>query len=120
MRKTVFIAIVLLAACTDRGEPEIFTYSVDVDETSVVAVLMALDQISDVDVDNLLQLTESTAMDTEQQERFAVSFNGEDTEVLYHVWREQEDWVHLYFSSESEELTAAIKMATTPLARAGD
>ena len=83
----------------------------------------AIDQFPDLAfqyVDGLLDLTESTPMDDEQQKRFAVSFNGEETEILYHVWREQEDWVHLYFSSESEDLIAAIKVAMTPLARAGD
>ena len=120
MRITVFIALFLLAGCAPRGEPEVFTYSVDVDGPSVGALLTALDQITDVDVDDLLRLTESTAMDTEQQERFAVSFNGADTEILYHVWREQEDWVHLYFSSDSEELTGAIEAVAEPFARGGE
>jgi len=117
MRKSVFIALFLLAACAPSSEPEVFTYSVDVDGPSVGALLTALDQISDIDVDGLLTLTESTPMDDEQQQRFAVSFNGEDTEILYHVWREQEDWVHLYFSSDSEELTAAIEAAAEAFAR---
>jgi len=120
MRNTLFIAIFLLGACTSPGEPEVFTSSVDVDETSVRLVLTALDQVTDIDVDGLLELTETTPMDDEQQERFAVSFDGEKTEILYHVWREQEDWVHLYFSSESEDLIAAIEAATDPLARSGE
>jgi hypothetical protein len=120
MRNSVFIALFMLAACTSPGEPEVFTSSVDVDETSVSAALAALNAVTEVDVDGLLTLTQSTPMDNEQQQRFAVSFNGEETEILYHVWREQEDWVHIYFSSESEDLIAAIEAATTPLARDGE
>ena len=120
MRNIVFIALLALAACSPPGEPEVFTSSVDVDETAVSAALAALNAVTAVDVGGLLTLTESTPMDDEQQQRFAVTFNGEETEILYHVWREQEDWVHLYFSSESEDLIAAIEAATTPLARAGE
>ncbi len=120
MRKILFVALILIGACSSPGEPEVFTSSVDVDETSVRLVLTALDQVTDIDVDGLLELTETTPMDDEQQQRFAVSFNGDETEILYHVWREQEDWVHLYFSSESEDLIAAIKAATESLARSGE
>ena len=119
MRKILFVAMFLLAGCSPPGEPEVFTTSVDVDATSVIAVLRALDQLTDndIDVDGLLALTESTAMDDEQQQRFDVSFAGTETDVLYHVWREQEDWVHLYASSESENFVAAIKAAMEPFAR---
>ncbi len=99
-----------------------FTTTVNVDGESVLAVLTAVDQLTDndVDVERLLELTESTQMDDEQQERFAVLFSGEETEILYHVWREQEDWVHLYASSESESLIAAVEAAMAAFARAGD
>ena len=84
-----------------------------------MAVLTAVDQLTenDIDIDRLLELTETTKMDDEQQLRFAVSFSGEETEVLYHVWREQEDWVHLYASSESESLVTALQAAMAPFAR---
>ncbi len=98
MRKNCLLAaIVLLAACTAPSEPEVFTSSVDVDESSVALVLEALDGLTDndIDVDGLLELAQTTAMDDEKQQRFAVSYMGEDTSVLFHVWREQEDWVHL-------------------------
>jgi hypothetical protein len=120
MRKFFILALSLLAACSSPSDPEVFTSSVDVDGTSVSAALAALNQITKVDVDALLELTESTPMDDEKQQRFAVLFDGEETEILYHVWREQEDWVHLYISSESEDLIAAVKSATTPLARGGE
>ena len=87
-----------------------------------MAALTAMDQLTDndMDVERLLELTETTKMDDEQQERFAVSFNGKETEILYHVWREQEDWVHLYASSESASLVAALQDAMAPFARDGD
>ena len=111
MRKNCLMAaIVLLAACTAPSEPEVFTSSVDVDESSVALVLEALDGLTDndIDVDSLLELARTTAMDDEKQQRFEVSYDGEDTSILFHVWREQEDWVHLYASSESEGLVNAI------------
>jgi len=122
MRKLACFAIFLLAGCTAPSEPEVFTTSVDVDGATVMAALTAMDQLTDndIDVERLLELTETTKMDDEQQERFAVSFNGEKTEILYHVWREQEDWVHLYASSESESLIAAVQAAMAPFAREGD
>lgn len=87
-----------------------------------MAVLRALDQLTDNDIDvaGLLALTESTPMDDELQQRFDVSFAGTETDVLYHVWREQEGWVHLYTSSESENLVAAIRAAMEPFARSED
>ncbi len=117
-----FGLMALLAGCSSPGEPEVFTTSVNVDGESVLAVLTAVDQLTDndIDVERLLELTEMTKMDDEQQERFAVSFNGEETEILYHVWREQENWVHLYASSESASLVAALQAAIAPFAREGD
>ncbi len=121
MRKNCLLAaIVLLAACTAPSEPEVFTSSVDVDEASVAQVLMVLDGLTDndIDVDGLLELARTTPMDDEKQQRFAVSYDGEDTSILFHVWREQEDWVHLYASSESEGLVNAIKKVMGQFARA--
>ena len=121
MRKNCFMAaIVILAACTAPSEPEVFTSSVDVDEASVAMVLEALDALTDndIDVDGLHELARATSMDDEKQRRFAVTFGGEETSILFHVWREQEDWVHLYASSESEDLVNAIKNAMGQFARA--
>jgi hypothetical protein len=122
MHKLAIFALVLLAGCTEPGEPEVFSTSVDVDGASVTAALAALNQLTanDIDIEQLLTLTETTKMDDEQQQRFDVSFESADTNVLYHVWREQETWVHLYFSSESEGLIEAIKTSLQPLAREGD
>jgi len=119
-KNSLFVAIVLLAACTAPSEPEVFTSSVDVDETSVAQVLEALDGLTDndIDVDGLLALALTTPMDDEKQQRFAVSYDGEDTSILFHVWREQEDWVHLYASSESGGLVNAIKNEMGQFARA--
>jgi hypothetical protein len=122
MRSLIIFALVLLAGCNSPGEPEVFTTSVNVDETSVMAVLTAVDQLTenDIDIERLLTLTETTKMDDEQQLRFAVTFKGEETDILYHVWREQEAWVHLYASSESESLVSALQAAFAPFAREGD
>ena len=117
-RNFLFVAIVLLAACTAPSEPEVFTSSVDVDEASVALFLDALDGLTDNDIDGLLELTRTTAMDDEKQQRFAVTYDGEKTSILFHVWREQEDWVHLYASSESEGLVNAIKKMMGQFARA--
>ena len=120
MRKNcLVVAVVFLAACTAPSEPEVFTSSVDVDEASVAQVLMALDGLTDndIDVDGLLELARTTPMDDEKQQRFAVTYGGEDTSVLFHVWREQEDWVHLYASSESEGLVNAFKNEMGQFAR---
>ena len=116
----LFVAIVLLAACTAPSEPEVFTSSVDVDETSVAQVLEAVDGLTDndIDIDGLLALALTTPMDDEKQQRFAVTYDGEETSILFHVWREQEDWVHLYASSESEGLVNAIKNEMGQFARA--
>jgi hypothetical protein len=122
MHKLAILALALLAGCTAPGEPEVFTASVDVDGASVMAALTAVDQltVNDIDVEQLLTLTETTKMDDEQQQRFDVSFKGADTNVLYHVWREQEAWVHLYFSSESEGLIQAIEASLQPFVRESD
>ena len=113
------VAIVLLAACSAPSEPEVFTSSVDVDETSVAQVLEALDGLTDndIDIDGLLALALTTPMDDEKQQRFAVSYDGDETSILFHVWREQEGWVHLYASSESENLVNAIKKMMGEFAR---
>ncbi len=119
MKIYLVVAIVLLAACTAPSEPEVFTSSVDVDEASVAQVLEALGGLTDndIDVDGLLALALTTPMDDEKQQRFAVTYDGEETSILFHVWREQEDWVHLYASSESEGLVNAIKKMMGQFAR---
>jgi hypothetical protein len=48
-------------------------------------------------------------MDEEQQQRVVALFGGERTELLYHVWREQEGWVHVYASSTSRDLVSAVE-----------
>ncbi len=119
-KNSLFVAIVLLAACTAPSEPEVFTSSVDVDEASIAQVLEAMDRLTDneIDVEDLLALALTTPMDDEKQQRFTVSYDGEETSILFHVWREQEDWVHLYASSESERLVNAIKNEMGQFARA--
>ena len=80
------------------------------------AFLASLDQATDstIDVDALVMLTESVSIDEEKQQRFAVIVNGADTELLYHVWREQQDWVHLYLSTPSSALAQLVESELQP------
>ena len=115
------LALFLLTACA-RTEPEPVTTSVDVDEARLEALFAAIDGVTEdaLDAAPLLELAATTPMDDELQTRFTVRYNGEESEVLYHVWREQADWVHLYFSSTSEALIDAIEAASGPFARPDD
>jgi len=110
MRMITGFVVLLLAACT-ASEPETHTMSADVDLAAIPAMLAAIDTLTDdeLPVEELLALTNSVPMDEEKQQRFAVSFGGKDTEVQYHVWREQADWVHVYASSTSKELVDAVE-----------
>ena len=121
MRRFAILIFALIAAC-GSAEREVVTTSVDVDQDQVAALLAEIDGLSDnaLDVDAMLNLAVTTPMDEELQDRYPVTFNGADEEVLFHVWREQVDWVHLYFSSESKSLIAAIEKASAPFARDDD
>ena len=78
--------------------------------------LASLDQATDstVDVEALVVLTESVSIDEEKQQKFSVTVNGSDTELLYHVWREQQDWVHLYLSTPSSTLAQLVEDKIQP------
>ena len=118
MRKIFILLVVLLAACT-ATEKEVLTTSVDVDQADVPALLAGIDELTDdtLDVDSMLELAVSTPMDQELQQRYAIKFRGSDEEIQIHVWREQVDWVHLYFSSTSKDLIDAIGKTTSSYAR---
>ena len=85
-------------------------------------MLGAIDAISDnaLPVDELIELTNTTPMDQEQQLRFPVTFKGRNTDMLYHVWREQEDWVHVYASSTTRDLVDAVDASFTSFERASE
>jgi hypothetical protein len=121
MRKLFILIAVLLAACTTT-EDEVLTTSVDVDQAELPALLGDIDLIADnaLAVDKILELAKSTPMDEEQQDRFTLTFRGTDEEIQIHVWREQVDWVHLYFSSTSKELIAALEEINVAYARDSD
>ncbi len=121
MRIIVGLLVVLLAACSP-SEPEAYTTSADVDDQRVLAMLTAIDGLADnrLPVDDLLELTDSTPLDQEQQLRVPVSFRGAETEILYHVWREQEDWVHVYASSSNKALVDAVEAQFSAFQRAVD
>ena len=115
------LAAALLMGCAE-SEPERVTTSVDVDETQLEALFAAIDGLTDdtLDAASLIELAATTPMDDELEARFKVRYDGSEREVLFHVWREQVDWVHLYFSSTSKSLIDAIETTSGPFARAGD
>ena len=121
MRKILILITVLLVACT-ATEEEVLTTSVDVNQSDLPALLGDINTIADnaLPVDKMLELAESTKMDEEQQDRFTIAFNGSDEEILFHIWREQVDWVQLYFSSTSKDLIAALEKTNTAYARDDD
>ena len=118
MRKLLVLLTVLLAACSP-AEKEVITTSVDVDQSRLPALLQEIDALveNSLAVDEIVRLAEATPMDEELQDRYTVRFRGADAEMLIHVWREQVDWVHLYFSSTSKELIAAIEDSMAGYAR---
>ena len=118
MRIIPILIAITLSACAP-AEKEVLTTSVDVDQSELQALLNDIDSLSgnSLPVDEMLDLAISTPMDDEQQERFSFAFQGSDEEILFHVWREQVDWVHLYFSSTSKELIAALEKNNSRYAR---
>ena len=121
MRKILIAIAVLLVACT-ATEEEVLTTSVDVNQSDLPALLGDIDMLADnsLPVDQILELALTTRMDEEQQDRFTFSFNGSDEDIQIHVWREQIDWVHVYFSSTSKELIAALEKTNMRYARDKD
>ena len=121
MRRILMLIAVLLAACTPTEE-EVLTTSVDVNQSELPALLGDIDTLADnaLPVDKMLELAVSTRMDEEKQERFTFAFNGSDEEIQFHIWREQVDWVHVYFSSTSMELIAALEKTNMAYARDDD
>ena len=121
MQKILILSAVLLAACT-ATEEEVLTTSVDVNQSDLAALLGDINTLADnaLPVDKMLELAVSTQMDDEQQERIMFAFKGSDEEILFNIWREQVDWVHLYFSSTSKELIAALEKTNMAYARDGD
>jgi len=121
MRIVSGLVVLFLVACTP-SEPETFTTSANVDDTSIPAMLAAIDGLTDnaLPVDELLALTNSVSMDDEKQQRVAVSFAGDETDMLIHIWREQTDWVHVYASSESQDLVNAVEVGIKSFERPAD
>ncbi len=121
MRIIPILIAITLSACAP-AEKEVLTTSVDIDQSELQALLNDIDSLSgnSLPVDEMLNLAISTPMDDEQQERFSFAFQGSDEEILFHVWREQVDWVHLYFSSTSKELIAALEKTNAAYTRDDD
>jgi hypothetical protein len=110
MRYLPILIVLLLAACSP-AEQEVLTTSVDVAESQLPSLLTNVDALTDdaVPVGELIALAAATPMDDELERRFSVTYQGAQQEVQVHVWREQVDWVHLYFSSTSKDLITAIE-----------
>jgi len=121
MRIVTGFVLLLLVACAP-DELETHTTSANVDLASIPAMLAAIDNITndELPVDELLALTNSVPMDEEKQQRFVVSFGESETEMQYHVWREQTDWVHVYASSTSQDLVNAVEISIKQFERSPD
>ncbi|MDJ0709001.1 MAG: hypothetical protein QNJ14_01370 [Woeseiaceae bacterium] len=121
MRIVTGCAAIFLVACTP-SEPETYTTSANVDDVSIPTLLAAVDGLTDNDlpVEDLLAMAQSVPMDEEKQQRVAVVFGGEETDMLIHIWREQADWVHVYASSTSQELVNAVENGIKPFERVGN
>ena len=118
MRKIIILVLLVLAAACAPGEKEVLTTSVDVAHPQLKPLLKQIDVLAEneLDTEQMLQLALSTPMDEELQERYAVTIDGDTEEIQLHVWREQVDWVHLYFSSTSKELIGAIEASNAKFA----
>lgn len=118
MRKYLIIVSLLLAACSP-AEPEVVTTSVDVDHAQLEALFKDLNALTDkgLPAEAMIELALATPMDEELQERYTVQFDDDDREIQFHVWREQADWVHLYFSASSQALISAIENTSAAHAR---
>ena len=111
-------AAMLLVACAP-SDPEVHTTTANVDDASIPAMLAAIDGLTDnpLPVGELLAMTASVPMDEEKQQRVAVVFDGEETDMYIHIWREQVDWVHVYASSTSRDLVNAVEAGMEPFER---
>ncbi len=120
--KILLIVIALVLAGCSAAEKTVFTTSVNVDQTELHALLDAIDAVAEnqLPVDEMLLLATSTSMDDEQQERYAILFKGIEEEILFHIWREQVNWVHLYFSSTSGALIGTLEESNAAFARDDD
>jgi hypothetical protein len=118
MRIVLVLIALLLAACTP-AEKEVLTTSVDVNQSELMSLFSDIDSMTDnaLPVNDIHELAVATPMDDELQERFSFVFKGSDEDVQIHVWREQVDWVHLYFSTTSEDLIAALDATNATHAR---
>lgn len=118
MKRLLGSLVLILAACSADEEVN-HQASVNVDLSTLPALLAAVDGVAEnaLDVPGLLAMSESVSLDQEKQQIVPVTFGGRQTELMIHVWREHADWVHLYFQTPSADLIAALKTATARLAR---
>jgi len=121
MRHLPIVIVLFLAACAP-ADKEVLTTSVDVDESALPALLADIDALTNdaFPAGELIALAAATPMDEELEQRFSVNYQGTAEEIQVHVWREQIDWVHLYFSTTSKTLMAALEDSIAGYARSDD
>ncbi|MEM9301163.1 MAG: hypothetical protein AAGE01_03575 [Pseudomonadota bacterium] len=109
MRWVLIMLLAGLVACGGDAPEEVQT-TVDVADEDVARVFAAVADLTEAGVDApaLAAMARNTKLDTETEDRFAVRYAGAETELMIHVWREQTDGVHLYFTSPSADLIEAI------------
>lgn len=111
MRVLLPTLICLAIVACQPADPKTYQASTNLKVQAVPGFLHAVDALvdSDLDVAGLVEFGASVPVDDEKQQKIAVVYQQDDTMVLYHVWRENADSVHLYFSTPSEGLAAAIE-----------
>lgn len=104
------LTIVMISACQPT-EQETHQVSTNMNLEAVPGFLQTVDALvdNDLDVTGLSEFSTSIPVDEEKQQKLAIVYRGDETTILYHVWRENIDTVHLYFSTPSEDLAAAIE-----------
>ncbi len=111
MRALVWTLMIITVSACQPAEPESHQVSTNISPEAVPGFLQAVDALvdNDLDVAGLSEFSASVPIDEEKQQKLEIVFRGDSTTVLYHVWRENVDTVHLYFSTPSEALAAAIE-----------
>ena len=110
INKPVFRVATGLVACQPAEEAEVHRTSGTVALAAVPDFLARVDALAQgLDVAALGEMTASVPLDEEKQALQEVIYEGEDTTLVYHVWREHADSVHLYFATPSPGLAEALE-----------
>lgn len=109
-------SLLLLAACSENP-PQEFKTTANLDDAGLSTLLTGIGEAAGggFDAEAMVKLARATKLDTEEQMKLRFDFNGAETTLLYHTWREQEDEIHVYFASPSEALIKRVDMIAAPL-----